>query len=124
MPSKRDPQSSLVLVVEDDDLVRMIAVDMLEDAGFAVVSARQADEAWFILHERADIGVLFTDVDMPGSMCGVTLAERVHRAWPDIRLVLTSGRNRFANRDMPDHGLFVPKPYSVGEVVDAIHHAD
>ncbi|KQO66879.1 response regulator [Methylobacterium sp. Leaf89] len=123
MSRKRDPETSLVLVVEDDDLVRMMAVDMLEDAGFSVVEARQADEAWFILHERSDIGVLFTDVDMPGSMCGVTLAERVHHAWPDIRLVVTSGRNRFANRDMPDHGLFVAKPYSSSQVVDAIHHA-
>jgi CheY-like chemotaxis protein len=124
MPRKRNPETSLVLVVEDDDLVRMMAVEMLEDAGFAVVEARQADEAWFVLHERSDIGVLFTDVDMPGSMCGVALAERVHEAWPDIRLVLTSGRNRFADRDVPDHGLFVAKPYSASQVVEAIHHAD
>jgi CheY-like chemotaxis protein len=124
MPRKRDPESSLVLLVEDDDLVRMVAVGMLEDAGFVVVEARQADEAWFILHERSDIGTLFTDVDMPGSMCGVTLAARIHRAWPDIRLVLTSGRNRFANQDLPDHGLFVAKPYSANEIVDAIHHAE
>ena len=124
MSRKRDPETSLVLVVEDDDLVRMVAVEMLEEAGFAVVEARQADEAWFILHERPDIGVLFTDVDMPGTMCGVTLAERVHEAWPDIRLVLTSGRNRFASRDLPDHGLFVAKPYRADEVVEAIHHAE
>ena len=124
MSRKRDPKSSSVLVVEDDDLVRSVALEMLEDAGFAVVGARQADEAWFILHERSDIGTLFTDVDMPGTMCGVTLAERVHQTWPDIRLVLTSGRNRFADGEMPDHGLFVAKPYKSADVVSAIQHAE
>ncbi|WP_267361628.1 MULTISPECIES: response regulator, partial [unclassified Methylobacterium] len=111
------------LVVEDDDLVRLCAVEMLEDAGFQTVEARNADEAWFILHERSDIGALFTDVDMPGSMCGMTLAGRVHEAWPDIRLVLTSGRHRFNDQEVPDHGQFVPKPYSASEVVEAIDHA-
>ncbi|MCJ2135998.1 response regulator [Methylobacterium sp. J-026] len=124
MSLKRAPEASIILVVEDDDLVRMNAVALLEDAGFAVIEARHADEAWFILHERSDIGVLFTDVDMPGSMCGMTLSERVHQAWPDIRLVLTSGRHRFADRDVPDHGQFVPKPYNQAQVVRAIHRAD
>ena len=123
MSTKRTLEASLVLVVEDDDFVRLCAVEMLEDAGFAVVDARHADEAWFILHERSDIGALFTDVDMPGSMCGVTLAARVYENWPDIRLVLTSGRHRFDDREVPDHGLFVPKPYSATQVVDAIHQA-
>ncbi|MCK2057263.1 response regulator [Methylobacterium sp. 37f] len=123
MSTKRSMKATAVLVVEDDDLVRLCAVEMLEDAGFVIVEARHADEAWFILHERADIGALFTDVDMPGSMCGVTLAGRVHDAWPDIRLVVTSGRHRLAQGDIPDHGLFVPKPYSADQVVDAIHQA-
>lgn len=96
---------------------------MLEDAGFSVVEARHADEAWFILHGRSDIDILFSDIDMPGSMCGVTLAGRVHDAWPDIRLVLTSGRLRLADGDMPDHGLFVPKSYTTSQVVEAMHHA-
>lgn len=123
MSAKRSLDASVVLVVEDDDLVRFCAVEMLEDAGFSIVEARHADEAWFILHERSDIGALFTDVDMPGSMCGITLAGRVHESWPDIRLVVTSGRRRFAQEDIPDHGLFVLKPYSADQVVDAIHHA-
>ena len=123
MSTKRALEASLVLVVEDDDFVRLCAVEMLEDAGFAVVDARHADEAWFILHERSDIGAIFTDVDMPGSMCGVTLAARVYENWPDIRLVLTSGRHRLDDSEVPDHGLFVPKPYSATQVVDAIHQA-
>ena len=123
MTTKRSMEASTVLVVEDDDLVRLCAVEMLEDAGFSIVEARHADEAWFILHERSDIGALFTDVDMPGTMCGVTLAGRVNDAWPEIRLVVTSGRQRFADGEIPDHGLFVPKPYSADQVIDAIHHA-
>lgn len=124
MSMKRAPDASVILVVEDDDLVRLCAVEMLEDAGFAVVEARHADEAWSVLHRRSDIGVLFTDIDMPGSMCGVTLAGRVYETWPDIRLILTSGRQRLADREVPDHGLFVPKPYSASQVVEAIHHAE
>ena len=58
-----------------------------------------------------------------GTMCGVTLAGRVHDAWPDIRLVVTSGRQRFTNGEIPNHGRFVPKPYSLDQVVDAIRHA-
>ena len=73
MSMKRVPEASVLLAVEDDDLFRMNAAEMLEDAGFAVVAARHADEAWATLHRRSDIGVVFTDVDMPGSTCGGTL---------------------------------------------------
>ncbi|MGU3388651.1 response regulator [Methylobacterium sp. D53M] len=101
----------MVLVVEDDALVRLYAVELLEDVGLSTVEACNADEAWRILERRGDIGVLFTDIDMPGSMCGKTLAARVHASWPDIRLVLTSGRHRLTHEEVPDHGLFVAKPY-------------
>ena len=123
MSTKRPLSTSVVLVVEDDDLVRLYAAEMLEDAGFAVVEARNADAAWDILEDRSDIGVLFTDIDMPGSMCGLILAERVHRNWPDVRLVLTSGRQRFGDEDIPDDGRFLPKPYGAEQVVQAIHQA-
>lgn len=123
MSAKRPLAASVVLVVEDDALVRGYAVEMLEDAGLTAVEAGNADEAWDILAGRSDIGVLFTDIDMPGSMCGKTLAVRVHACWPDIRLVLTSGRHRLAEEEVPDHGLFVSKPYRSGDVVEAIVHA-
>ncbi|GEP04902.1 response regulator [Methylobacterium oxalidis] len=112
-----------VLIVEDEDLVRMMAVDMLEDAGFAVVEAACADEAWAILQSRSDIGVLFTDIEMPGSMNGFVLAARVAERWPQIRLVITSGRCRPAPRDVPDHGMFVPKPYLADQVLRAFERA-
>ena len=123
MSAKRPLDASVVLVVEVDALVRLYAVEMLEDAGLTTVEASDADEAWGILERRDDIGVLFTDIDMPGSMCGKTLAARVHASWPDIRLVLTSGRHRLADDEVPDHGLFVSKPYGTGDVVEAIGHA-
>ncbi|WP_342110038.1 response regulator [Methylobacterium sp. SI9] len=123
MSAKRPLDATVVLVVEDDELVRMSAVALLEDAGLAVTEACDADEAWRILERRTDIGVLFTDIDMPGSMCGKTLAEHVHASWPEIRLVLTSGRHRLADAEVPDHGLFVSKPYRSRDVLEAIAQA-
>lgn len=113
----------VVLVVEDEGFVRMLAVDVLEDEGFRVVEAATADEAWSILEGRTDIGVLFTDVNMPGHMDGLMLATRVAERWPHIRLVVTSGRKGFSNHEMPDHGQFVQKPYRQSELMSAIAHA-
>jgi CheY-like chemotaxis protein len=119
----RTPSPSVVLIVEDEDLVRMMAVDMLEDAGFTILEAANADEAWAILEGQSDIGVLFTDIEMPGSMNGFALASRVAERWPHIRLVLTSGRFRPAPCDVPDHGKFVPKPYLPDQVLSAFGKA-
>lgn len=65
----------LVLVVEDDYLLRIVAVSFLEDAGFATLEARSADEAIALLEARRDIRMVFTDIDMPGSMDGLRLAH-------------------------------------------------
>lgn len=113
----------VVLVVEDEAFVRMLAVDVLEDEGFAVVAAATADEAWAVLESRGDIGVLFTDVNMPGDMDGLALAARVAKRWPHIRLVVTSGRKGLSNHELPDHGQFVQKPYRQSELMSAIARA-
>lgn len=115
--------ASVVLVVEDERLVRLMAVDMLEDEGFTVIEAATADAAWAILEERDDVAILFTDVEMPGSMNGLELAKRVAARWPHIRLVITSGRVRMRNQDVPDSGQFVPKPYYSAQVLSAFDHA-
>lgn len=115
--------SPVVLVVEDDDILRMLAVDILVDEGLTALEAPTADAAWLILESRADIGVLFTDINMPGQMDGLTLAARVAERWPHIRLVITSGRRGFSNDEMPDHGQFVLKPYRQSQLVSAIGHA-
>ncbi|MGH1573993.1 response regulator [Methylobacterium sp. P31] len=123
MPGPRLPHLSTVLVVEDEALVRMMAVDMLEDVGLTVLEAATADEAWTILENRSDISVLFTDIEMPGSMNGFGLAARVAERWPYIRLVITSGRCRPAPCDVPDDGEFVPKPYYAAQVLHAFEKA-
>ena len=116
--------SPVVLVVEDEGFVRLMAVAMLEDAGFEVLEAGTADEAWGVLERRfSDVSVLFTDVDMPGSMNGFDLAGRVAECWPHIRLVITSGRHWPDNDSLPDNGQFVHKPYHMSQVMSAVASA-
>jgi two-component system, response regulator PdtaR len=79
----------VVLLVEDELLVRMTAADTLEEAGFQVLKAADADIAIAVMEARsAEVQVLFTDVDMPGSMDGMELAEQVHARWPHVRLLI------------------------------------
>src|SRR5665213_3106992 len=85
-----DASRSIVLVVEDELMLRMRAVDMVEDAGFVPVEAIDADEAIRILESRDDISVLFTDIQMPGSMDGLKLAHVAHTRWPHIKIILVS----------------------------------
>jgi CheY-like chemotaxis protein len=92
---------AVVLVVEDEMLLRMRAVDMVEDAGYISVEAVDADEAVAILESRSDIALMFTDIQMPGSMDGLKLAHSVHRRWPPIRIILVSGQLKLANIDIP-----------------------
>ncbi len=118
------PDASHVLVVEDESFVRMVAVDMLEDAGLPVAEAPDADTALRLLEGKAQaFCVLFTDIDMPGSMDGLTLAARVRARWPHIRLVVTSGRVRPAGRDLPDAGCFLQKPYCRSDLLGALARA-
>lgn len=115
--------SPIVLVVEDDAVVRMMARDLLEDASFEVLEAVSADEALRLLEERSDIEVLFIDVDMPGSRNGFEFASLVAERWPRIRLVITFGRCEPRDEDVPDAGQFLPKPYRLSGIVRAIRQA-
>ena len=99
-----------VLIVEDDHLVRLFAVELLEDACFEVVEARNAQEALMKLDHEDGVRVLFTDVDMPPGVNGVELARKVHQRWPEIGLVVTSDHSMFADSELPDSGQFVAKP--------------
>jgi len=100
----------VVLVVEDEMLLRMRAVDMVEDAGYISVEAVDADEAVAILESRSDIALLFTDIQMPGSMDGLKLAHAVHERWPPIKIILVSGQLRLASIDIPADSRFFGKP--------------
>lgn len=108
----------LVLIVEDEPFVREIAAAAIQDAGFEVIEAANAQEAVDILNGRSDVGVLFTDVDMPGRLDGLALARLVHEQWPSIRLVVTSGRSLMG--PVPDDGRFVAKPYSLKHLADTL----
>jgi CheY-like chemotaxis protein len=108
---------AVVLVVEDEMLLRMRAVDMVEDAGFTSVEAANADEAVAILESRSDIALLLTDIQMPGSMDGLKLAHAVHERWPPIRIILVSGQLRLANIDIPADSRFFGKPLEAKEMI-------
>src|SRR5829696_6022675 len=83
--------SAAVLVVDDEALLRMLASDVLEEAGFEVVEAASADAALVALQSHPEIRVVFTDVDMPGSLDGLGLARVVQERWPGIGVLVVSG---------------------------------
>jgi two-component system, response regulator PdtaR len=112
MTHKGPEEPLVVLVVDDEPLVRMTAVDELEEASFHVLRAANADVALVVLEARSDeVHVLFTDVNMPSSMDGMALAEQVHQRWPHIRVLISSGYARPHPDEIPDNSHFVPKPY-------------
>jgi two-component sensor histidine kinase/CheY-like chemotaxis protein len=106
-----------VLVVEDEMLLRMRAVDMVEDAGFTPIEAINADDALAILESRSDIELLFTDIQMPGSMDGLKLANAVHERWPLIKIILVSGQLRLTDKDKPADSRFFGKPLEVKQMI-------
>jgi two-component sensor histidine kinase/CheY-like chemotaxis protein len=106
-----------VLVVEDEMLLRMRAVDMVEDAGFIPVEAINADDALAILESRSDIELLFTDIQMPGSMDGLKLAYAVHERWPSIKIILVSGQLNLTDADKPADSRFFGKPLDVKQMI-------
>ena len=116
-----DPSDTTIIVVDDEALIRMHGASMLEDAGYSVVEAASADEAIAILEGTTDVRLLFSDVDMPGRMNGIALAELVHERWPNVRLLLTSGHHHIADAQLPDDGRFIPKPYSQKAVVREVN---
>ena len=101
---------AVVLVVEDEMLLRMRAVDMVEDAGYTSVEAVDADEAMAILESRSDIALLFTDIQMPGSMDGLKLAQMVHNRWSLVKIILVSGQLKLTDIDLPLGSRFFGKP--------------
>src|SRR3981189_1596444 len=107
---------AVVLVVEDEMLLRMRAVDMVEDAGYTSVEAVDAEQAVAILESRSDIALIFTDIQMPGSMDGLGLAHSVHRRWPPIKIIMVSGQLKLVNIDIPAHRFF-GKPLEAGEII-------
>lgn len=111
---------SVILVVEDEVLIRLNAVAFVQKAGFETIDAANADDAVLILESRVDIRIIFTDVDMPGSMNGMELVAAVRSRWPPIELIITSGKPEPRAADIPARGLFFSKPYSEEAIMNAI----
>ena len=110
----------VVLVVEDEPLLRLFASDMIEEAGFEVLEASDASAALVALEERRDIRVVFTDVDMPGGIDGIMLAMRIRNKWPTIQIIITSGRPWPEEAVVPPDIPFFSKPYRQDRVLDAV----
>lgn len=110
----------IVLVVEDEPLIRVSAALMVEDAGYIALEARHADEAIAILRTRNDIAAVFTDINMSGTMDGWNLARAIRMRWPSIHLIMTSGLALPSDSNLPDNSLFLPKPYGEHQLVAAL----
>ena len=101
----------VVLVVDDEPLLRMAAIASIEGAGYTAIEASSADEAIKILEKRSDIRAIFTDVRMPGSMDGERLAHAVRDRWPPVEIIVTSGHSMLGMDRLPERGRFIAKPY-------------
>jgi CheY-like chemotaxis protein len=110
----------IVLVVEDEPILRMMAVDMVEEAGFEALEAADATEAVQILETRLDIRIVFTDIQMPRGIDGMKLAALIRNRWPPIQIIVTSGHVNAPDLDLPAGSVFFPKPYDEKNVVAAM----
>lgn len=106
-----------VLVVEDEAILRLHAIDVVEEAGFIAIEAKNADEAIAILESRSDITLLLTDVNMPGSMDGVKLAHAVRNRWPPVKIVVVSGHRQVAQSELPLDSRFFGKPFQAEKMI-------
>ncbi|MGU3663863.1 response regulator [Methylobacterium sp. A49B] len=119
MTDPADASAPCALVVDDDGLIRMDAMDILGDAGFRTFEACDGDRAMALLdREHASIVLLFTDVQMPGSRDGFALARETARQWPHIAIVVASGQVHPGPGDMPDGARFIGKPFTAEMVHD------
>lgn len=110
----------LVIVAEDEELVRLYAAGLLKDAGFEVIDVPDADAALRAIASRPDARVLFTDIQMPGPIDGLELARMVHERWPNVLLLITSGNVAPRRSEIADQGHFLAKPYAGSELLGEI----
>jgi CheY-like chemotaxis protein len=113
----------VVLLVEDETLIRLDAFDMIAASGYEVLEAANADQAIELLEARADIAILFTDIQMPGSIDGLKLAHAVRHRWPPIKIVTSSGHVKLTLAELPEGARFLSKPYSKADIVSTFQEA-
>jgi CheY-like chemotaxis protein len=114
------PNRSVILVVEDDPIIRIGALQLVREAGFEAIEASDADEAIRILEVRSDIHLVFTDVGMPGTMDGIKLAHYIRGRWPPVKLIVASGKVIADESRLPAGARFFPKPYNESTIVGAM----
>jgi two-component system, response regulator PdtaR len=119
-PSDKGSIRSVILIVEDETLPRLYLGEVLERAGYQVVSAANADEAIEVLKSRDDIHTIITDINMPGSMDGLRLAAAVKDRWPPIKIIIATGKEAPRREEMPVDSQFLPKPYAPDRVLAAV----
>lgn len=111
---------AVVLIVEDSALIRLGAVDLVQGAGYEALEAQDADEAIRILESRSDIDLVFTDVQMPGTMDGIKLTHYIRERWPPVRLMVASGVAILEESSLPIGSRFFAKPYHEHAIIDAM----
>jgi CheY-like chemotaxis protein len=115
------PDRPVVLIVEDEVLVRMLIADVLQEAGYRIIEAANADEALRVLQARPDVHVVVTDVEMPPSPTGYDLAAQVRERWPYVQVLVSSGRVFPAQ--LPDGVTFIAKPWTAESLARCVHQA-
>lgn len=106
-----DQTTVVVLIVEDEPLIRLAAADVVHEAGYDVIEAANADAAIAVLEQHPEIRIVFTDIEMPGSIDGMKLAACIRDRWPPISIIVTSGRVAGSDVTLPPGAVFLPKPY-------------
>jgi|SRR5580692_3887126 CheY-like chemotaxis protein len=121
--SRLNKNSLLILVVEDEALVRACTAALLEDAGCGVIEAADGEEALRAFEANTQVTTVFTDINMPGSFNGLALAHKIFLLRPRVQLILTSGRGALSEAEMPAGGQFLPKPYDCNQLTALIRAA-
>ncbi|WP_421917601.1 response regulator [Mesorhizobium sp.] len=113
-------RKAVILIVEDNAIIRMGAVDLVVHAGYVALEASNAEEAIRLLEARTDIVLVFTDVGIPGTMDGIKLAHYIRNRWPPVKLIVSSGLSVIEKGQLPEGSHFFPKPYSDGTIVEQL----
>jgi CheY-like chemotaxis protein len=119
-PHRRVVKHPVVLLVEDEPLVRLTQVDILKESEFWVVEAQDADEAFDLLKSRPEIDAILTDVNMPGSMDGFEFARLVRQGWPEVAVLVISGKTGPGPGDLPPNATFLHKPIMPDDLIAAL----
>lgn len=115
------PSKAVVLIIEDEAVVRFTTLDALEAAGHEVLEAANADEAMVLLRNHPDVDIVFTDINMAGSMDGLQLAQRVRAMRPGVGIIITSGLINLDPMLLPANTIFLPKPYQHDRLLSSVH---